>query len=188
MSNLSGLLIVGGASLMILVMYRLSRFYFALRGERLVRCPEDKTFAAVRVAAGQVARKAVAGKTQIELERCTHWPAHEGCKQECIAQIENDLEGCRVNSLARQWYRGRSCAFCGQAMQERNWLDHKLALLTPENTTVLWNELRTELLPEVFETHMPVCWSCHMAETFRREHPDKVVDRQDDALRMRLYH
>jgi hypothetical protein len=25
--------------------------------------------------------------------------------------------------------------------------------------------------------HWPVCWSCHMSETFRRAHPELVVER-----------
>jgi hypothetical protein len=33
-----------------------------------------------------------------------------------------------------------------------------------------------------------VCWSCHMAETFRRKRPEKVVDRPSTRLRMILYH
>jgi hypothetical protein len=42
---------------------------------------------------------------------------------------------------------------------------------------VQWSEIPAEELPEVFETHLPVCWSCHIAETFRREYPKRVVDR-----------
>jgi hypothetical protein len=34
-----------------------------------------------------------------------------------------------------------------------------------------------ENLPEIFATHLPMCWSCHIAQTFRREHPEMVIDR-----------
>ena len=43
------------------------------------------------------------------------------------------------------------------------------AVLFPEQETMPWKEI-AEKLPEVFETPLPVCWSCHTAETFRREH------------------
>jgi hypothetical protein len=29
----------------------------------------------------------------------------------------------------------------------------------------------------VLSTHLPVCWDCHIARRFRREHPALVVDR-----------
>jgi hypothetical protein len=50
-------------------------------------------------------------------------------------------------------------------------------LLSPDKKTLQWSEIRTEKLPEVFETHLPVCWSYHIAETFRREYPERIVDR-----------
>ena len=50
-----------------------------------------------------------------------------------------------------------------------------------------WNEI-AEKLPEVFETPLPVCWSCHTAETFRREHQERVVEREQEPLRMKLCH
>jgi hypothetical protein len=52
---------------------------------------------------------------------------------------------------------------------------------------VQWSEIPAEKLQEVMRTHQPVCWNCHIAETFRREHPELVVDRAPDALRMSLY-
>jgi integrase len=47
----------------------------------------------------------------------------------------------------------------------------------PDRKTVQWSDLPAEKLPQVFETHRPVCWSCHIAQTFRRGHPELVVDR-----------
>jgi hypothetical protein len=32
-------------------------------------------------------------------------------------------------------------------------------------------------LQETFATHQPVCWDCHIAQTFRREHAELVTDR-----------
>jgi hypothetical protein len=30
---------------------------------------------------------------------------------------------------------------------------------------------------ETMQTHLPVCWNCHIAQEFRREHSELVVDR-----------
>ena len=75
------------------------------------------------------------------------------------------------------WYAGKSCARCGKPVGEINWLAHKPALMSPERRTFEWAEVAPEQLPEVLATHRPVCWSCHLAEVFRREHPELVVER-----------
>ena len=41
-----------------------------------------------------------------------------------------------------------------------------------------------EQLPEIFATHQPVCWNCHIAESFRRLHPELVTDRPLEPKRM----
>ncbi|MFZ0136552.1 MAG: hypothetical protein WAK89_05815, partial [Candidatus Sulfotelmatobacter sp.] len=58
-------------------------------------------------------------------------------------------------------------------------------LLKADHQTIEWKELRPEQLPEVFSTHRPVCWNCHVAEKFRRLHPELVVDREPEPRRMR---
>jgi hypothetical protein len=39
-----------------------------------------------------------------------------------------------------------------------------------------WPDVAPETLPQVLATHKPVCFDCYVAETFRREHPELVVD------------
>jgi hypothetical protein len=39
-------------------------------------------------------------------------------------------------------------------------------------------------LLDVFSTHRPVCWNCHVTETFRRLHPELVVDRKLEPKRI----
>jgi hypothetical protein len=127
---------------------------------------------------GKAAVDVLEGKhARIRLDQCSRWPESGHCEQECLSQIENDPEGCSVWSIAQQWYRGRACAYCRQPIEKIHWHDHRPALLSPEMKTVQWTGISAEKLPEVFETHLPVCWSCHMAETFRREHPERIVDR-----------
>jgi len=50
-------------------------------------------------------------------------------------------------------------------------------MMSPDRVTFEWKEIPAERVPEVIETHMPVCWNCHVAETFRRVHPELVLSR-----------
>lgn len=61
-----------------------------------------------------------------------------------------------------------------------HWHDRHPALLAPDRTAKQWNEISAERLPEAFETHLPICWNCYIAETFRREHPELVLNRSWD--------
>jgi len=154
------------------------RAYLRHRGKSLVTCPETRRPATVRVNAGRAALNAAkSGTRRLQLDQCSHWPERQNCGQTCLSQIENDPENCHVWNIVQQWYRGRACAYCHKPIEEIHWHDHRPALLGPDKKTVQWNDVPPDKLPEVFETHSPVCWSCHMAETFRREHPNDFVDR-----------
>ena len=56
-------------------------------------------------------------------------------------------------------------------------MDHKPALVNQEGITLEWSEISLPTLMAVLKTHRPACWNCHIAQTFRREHPDLVVER-----------
>jgi hypothetical protein len=170
-----GLILVTAAFIGLLMT---TRTYLKFRRKSLVTCPETRKPAAVQVDAGKAALDVLEGRhARIHLDQCSRWPEREQCGQECLSQIENDPEGCSVWSIVQQWYRGRSCAYCQKPIEAIHWHDHRPALLGPDKKTAQWTEIPAERLPEVFETHLPVCWSCHIAETFRRDHPERVVDR-----------
>jgi hypothetical protein len=92
-----------------------------------------------------------------------------------------------VWTTVTDWYRGKECAYCKRPFHEVHWHDRPPALLAPDRKTAQWNEISPEKLPVVFETYLPICWSCHMAESFRREHPDLVVDRPGNRGPMNEY-
>jgi hypothetical protein len=172
---IAGVILIAGAFVALIMA---AHTYLKYRGKRLVTCPETRKPAAVHVNSGKAARDVLGGKhVRIHLDQCSGWPEREGCGQECLSQIENDPSGCSVWGIAQQWYRGKACAYCRTPIEKIHWHDHRPALLSPEKKTVQWSEIPDEKLPEVFETHLPVCWSCHIAETFRREHPELIVDR-----------
>ena len=86
-----------------------------------------------------------------------------------------------VRTILTEFYKGKKCVFCGRSFSEVHVFDHKPALLDPKGVTVECTEVRPEKLPELLATHKPVCWNCHISETFRREFPDLVVDRSYTA-------
>ena len=161
------------------LLFRGLHSYIQLRGKRLVNCPETQKPAAVELDALPLAREAVFRTPQLRLSECSRWPERQGCGQECLKQIEAAPEGCLVRRIVDNWYAaGKTCAICGKPVDvTEQWVGHVPALLNPEKKTVYWDKIAAERLPEVFQTYLPVCWSCHIAETFRREHPDLVVDR-----------
>lgn len=155
----------------------IGRIYFRYRGTRLVTCPETHLAAAVEMDAARAAVAKVAGEGGVRLRSCSRWPERQDCGQECLAQVHAAPEDCRVAAIVRNWYRDKSCAYCGRRIEAEHWHDRAPALMSPDQITVRWNEVRPEQLPAIFETHHAVCWNCHIAESFRRIHPELVVDR-----------
>ena len=154
-----------------------ARVLFRYRGKMLFTCPETGKAACVKVAAADAARSSLTGRPKIHLSECSRWPERQNCGQECLSQLGADPQDCLLLTKVRNWYRGRTCAYCHKPFGELHWHDHRPALIGPDKKTVRWNEVAGEKLPELFATHLPVCWSCHITETFRREYPERVVDR-----------
>jgi hypothetical protein len=159
------------------------RAFFNYRGKHLVTCPETHKPEAVDIAANEAAVGAFLGEPTLHLDRCSRWPERQDCGQECLQQLEADPEKCLVWNIVSKWYEGKNCMFCHKPIGGLHRLDHAPALMGPDHTTVEWKDLRPEQLPEVFATYRPVCWNCHIAENFRRVHPELVVDRKLESKR-----
>ncbi len=164
-------------------------FYRRFRGRRLVICPAVKKPVAVTVDASKAAISAALGEARLRIQECSRWPApkpgereRRRCGQHCLAQIEAAPEDCLIKNMLARWYAGKSCALCRSPIGEVDWLGQKPALLGCDRNTVSWDEVAAEQLPEVLASYRPVCWNCHVAESFRRTHPDLVVDRPWHAV------
>lgn len=151
--------------------------YLEFRGARIITCPETKAPAGVEVDARHAAITALFDEPELRLKDCSRWPARAGCGQECVKQIEAAPTECLVRTMLTRWYEEKTCILCGKAFGKINWLDHKPALMSPDHTILEWREIPAVNLPSVLSTYEPVCWDCNVAETFRSEHPDMVVDR-----------
>jgi len=152
--------------------------YFTFRGKRLITCPETLSKEAVHVAARKAAAAAFVGESALRLDQCSRWPLRRNCGQECLQQIEADPENCLIWNIVSNWYEGKQCAFCHKPFARLHHLDHAPALMGPDRKSVEWNHFNPEQLPKLFSTYKPVCWSCHVTETFRDEYPEMVVNRR----------
>ncbi len=165
------------------------RAYLKFRGKRLVTCPENRQPAAVALDARRAARQAVLGEANFRLAECSRWPERRDCAQQCLGQIESDPEGSLVGNIAAQWYADKRCAYCGKPIVAPGETrpEHAPALATATQPPVEWDDVPPEKLPEMFRTHQPVCWSCQVAETFRRRFPELVTDRPPSKVRERTF-
>ena len=159
------------------------RAYFMFRGKRLVTCPETKAPEAVNVAAGEAALGAFFREPTLRLHQCSRWPERQDCGQDCLQQIDIDPKSCLVWNIAAKWFEGKNCVFCRKSIGPLHHVDHAPALLGPDFQTTEWKNVRAEELPGIFATHRPVCWDCHIAESFRRLHPELVTDRPMEPRR-----
>lgn len=156
------------------------RAYLRASGARVVTCPDHRRPAGVELDARRAAVTAILGGPTLRLRLCSRWPEKQGCGQECLREIASSRDGCLVRGILTRWYEGKRCVACGRSIGPIDWAHRKPALLAPDGRTADWTELDPERVPEVLTTHAPVCFDCHVSETFRRMYPDLVVDRPWD--------
>ncbi len=168
------------AAALVIVIFGLLRSlgaYRKFRGARIISCPENHRPAAVRVAAAKAAIQAAIATPHLQLSECSRWPERAGCGQECLSQIQEAPKACLVSNIVNRWYEGRNCVYCHKPFGEIHWHDHPAAVVNEQGETIECNEIPLENLQQTLGTHWPVCWNCHIAETFRRRHPELVTDR-----------
>lgn len=157
------------------------RAYYRMRGTRVLVCPETKKPVAVTVDAAYAAATAIWDKPELQVGACSQWPEHEGCRQACMPQVRKEPEATLAYELVKRWYEGKPCGICRRDMPELAHFGPKPGLLNlalPMSVPIIWDELPAQSLPAAFETHLPVCAGCVIAETFRRQFPDLAIDRK----------
>jgi hypothetical protein len=173
-----------GLTLTILILLAVSVYLWSpvqawrrYRGARLVTCPETGRLEAVSIDLGLATFTALTEKRpSVHLAACSRWTERGRCDEPCLADVESaGLDGAVV-SIVERWYHKATCRYCGQPIESCS-ARRPAALMGPDGITVEWSAVAPERLPEMFRTHQPVCWSCHLAETFWRTHADLVVDR-----------
>ena len=138
------------------------------RGVHVITCPENLAPAAVNVALFDA---------DLRLRTCSRWPEMAGCDQACLSQLESSPRACALHTIVASWYEGKQCHFCARDIGKIVWHERPPALRMPDGATREWKEVAPQELPVVFANAAPVCWACHMVETFRHEHPEMVIER-----------
>jgi hypothetical protein len=153
------------------------RAWRTYRGVHVIQCPETRKPAAVRVDTGHAAVATVVDDTpDVRLASCSRWPERAGCDQACVPQIERDPEETRFDTILNDIFADQSCALCGCRIPGVSAVGHKPAFRGPDGKTTPCDAIAPERVYEVLESHRLVCWNCDVAETFRREHPELVID------------
>lgn len=150
--------------------------YLRLRGTRVVTCPDTQKKVAVDIDALAAATTAAVGSPRFHVHGCTHWPEKRDCGQTCLAEISDSPVDCLVRTQVSRWYVGKKCAVCQRPAVEVDWYERRPGLVSPDGHLALWHEVRAEDLDDILRSYKPVCFDCYVAETFRRTHPDLVVD------------
>ena len=144
-----------------------------LHGDRIVTCPETGLPAVVQIDVA-MAITSKTGNEPLVLDDCSRWRERGPCEQPCVHAA------CAASSapvsMVRGWAHGRTCVSCGGDLVEGR-SGHHLALYEPGGTSREWVDVAADRLPLALATSLPMCWNCHVAETFRRLHPELVTDR-----------
>ncbi len=160
-----------------------ARAYFRYRRVRVVTCPETRAPAAVNVDAGHAALSAAWDHTELRLDQCSRWPERGMCDQPCLKQIAAAPEDCLLRSILSRWYAGKSCVCCGKPTAIHTHAQQP-ALRDPDGHTFDFEAMPAEQLVARLNEFAPVCFDCHIAEQFRREYPDQVVEKRSYTRRV----
>ena len=171
------LIVLAAAAVALLLGVRQAGVWFRFRGARVITCPENRCPAGVRVDAAHAAATGLGRAPELRLSSCSRWPEKAGCGQECLREIEASPEDCLVRNILIRWYARKNRVFCGEPIGEIHLIEQKPALLTSDRVTMEWSEVAPEKLQGTLETAKPVCFSCHLATSFAREHPKLAIDR-----------
>ena len=177
MSILAAILIAIAVILSGFAAWRLLGAWLKYRGRMVITCPENHRPAGVSVDAGHAAATGIGGHPEFRLSDCSRWPEKADCGRECLQQIAEAPENCLVRNILVRWHEGKNCAWCGRPIGEVHLAERRPALLMPDNTSLEWADLQAEGLQESLAMAVPICFSCHTANTMVRTHPELVIDR-----------
>jgi len=147
-----------------------------LAGTRLVTCPETGKQEAVTFDRRHAEVTAmVHDQADLRLNSCSRWSERGPCDQPCLSEALSP--DATTEHLVSQWAEGKRCVYCHKPLREAPVVGHHVALRAPDGVTTEWPDVPPTQLSDALASDLPVCWDCHVIETFRREHPELVTDR-----------
>jgi len=165
--------------LLCLITVRVVAIMFRFAGARVITCPENRQYAGVKLGMQRVLATGLVSSPKLRLSTCSRWPERAGCGQECLSQIAERPEECLVRKILTQWYADKHCIYCKQPFGTIEWSIRKPALQIEGRASLACDSVPAENLPDTLANAQPVCFSCHTATEWVREHPDQVTDRSN---------
>ncbi len=156
--------VTAGLALSSVGVWRAARSWWKLHGKRIVACPESGQPAAVDLAMGRAALTGAFRRPSLQLRDCSRWPERGRCSQPCLRQIEAAPDDSLVLTIVSKWYGDKTCACCGRSFEGFPWV-HQPCVMSPGLHLVEWKDVPAEDVPRILATHLPVCWTCLIAET-----------------------
>jgi hypothetical protein len=159
------------------------RAFFRVRGEPML---VDSAVREFRPGAEPAQATALPGPLRPQAPAAL--PEPEPGRRERLAGTSLDKEAL---TTLKQWYVGRECAVCKREIGPVHGSEPRPGLLNVAATTpeiMTWDDIPPGHLKTMLDSHLPVCASCALAESFRRRFPDRVTDRPDPSARDRAYH
>jgi hypothetical protein len=170
------LLALLSAAIAVWTAVRALRIAAQVRGARVVTCPETGRPAGVAIDVRHAVRSGLGAHAPgLRLRACSRWSERGHCDELCVWEAADP--GSTTQAIVERALAGKGCVFCGKRLERVAFLDHYAALLQPDRTTIEWPQIPVDRLRESLATQQPVCWDCHVAETFRRRYPELVTDR-----------
>jgi hypothetical protein len=177
---IAALVIVGGGAAAIAAV----RAWRTYRGVHVIRCPETGQPAAVRVDTRRAAMEAAAERTPTpRLASCSRWPEKAGCDQACVPRIQRAPDETRLETILEDIFTGQSCTLCGRVITGTSAAGRRPAFRAADGRTTPCDAITAERVYDTWETDDVICWNCDVAETFRREHPERVTDVPEREVR-----
>ncbi len=149
---------------------------FRYQGKRVVTCPENQRPAGVALDVRPLLSTGLVSAPKLRLSTCSRWPEHADCGRDCLSEIAAGPEACLVRTLLSDWFIDKTCHYCGLSFGPIQWAVQNPALLV-KGKSVDVSGIPPEQLPELLAVAKPVCFACHTANTWVREHPELVTDR-----------
>ena len=93
-------------------------------------------------------------------------------------QVKSNPHDAVTTAQLRQFFGGKQCASCSRPIAPVHAGELRPGLLnTSTHEAIAWDEIPAADLSTTLGSHVAICSSCLISETFRRQHPELVVDR-----------
>lgn len=92
--------------------------------------------------------------------------------------VRSNPHDAETTARLKYFFEGKACAACGRPIPPLHAGDLRPGLLNlTTREAMAWKDIPPVNLTTTLEGHAPICSNCLTLETFRRQHPELIVDR-----------